>query len=228
MTRLFDDFEQADAAVQRLEVGTGLGLAISRRLAKAMGGDILVGGRRGHGATFTALLRLDPAGFAVLPATLPTHAASIARTHSTDASPHRVLVAEDNAINALLARRVIENEGYEVVVASDGVAAVEAVRSSLQKGARAFDLILMDVFMPKLDGFEATRAILQLYGAAPTRAPPIVALTANAFAEDRARCIAAGMSDYLAKPFDAKQLKTIAYKWISPAAPASDAAFGRR
>ena len=230
MTRLFDEFEQADAAIQRREGGTGLGLAISRRLAKAMGGDILVGGRRGHGATFTALLRLEPAAFAVheaasnaLPSPLlPTDAATIARTPSTYARQHRVLVAEDNAINALLARRVIENEGYEVVVANDGLAAVEAVRMSLQTGARAFDLILMDVFMPKLDGLEATRAIRQLYAAGegqPTSAPPIVALTANAFAEDRARCIAAGMSDYLAKPFDAKQLKNIASKWIGTAAP---------
>ena len=133
------------------------------------------------------------------------------------AGKQRVLVAEDNAINALLTRRVIENEGYEVVVATDGAAAVEAVRTSLQNGALAFDLILMDVFMPKLDGLEATRAIRGLYDRSDARlakAPPIVALTANAFAEDRARCLAAGMSDYLAKPFDAKQLKDIASKWI--------------
>ena len=237
MTRLFDEFEQADAAIQRREGGTGLGLAISRRLAKAMDGDILVGGRRGHGATFTALLRLEPAGSAVddearapPSASPPTdHVTVLARTHFSHAHQQRVLVAEDNAINALLARRVIENEGYEVVVASDGAAAVEAVRMSLQNGARAFDLILMDVFMPKLDGLEATRAIRLLYGdrdTRPTSTPPIVALTANAFAEDRARCIAAGMSDYLAKPFDAKQLKDIASKWISNSGPGSNPAPG--
>ena len=227
MTRLFDEFEQADAAIQRRDGGTGLGLAISRRLAKAMGGDILVGGRRGFGATFTAVLQLDATGLETQTSRSPPQlhtddAPNVAHGAAGGAGKQRVLVAEDNAINALLTRRVIENEGYEVVVATDGAAAVEAVRTSLQNGARAFDLILMDVFMPKLDGLEATRAIRVLYDRSDARlakAPPIVALTANAFAEDRARCLAAGMSDYLAKPFDAKQLKDIASKWIGNSNP---------
>ncbi len=217
MQRLFDEFEQADPAPGCRDGGTGLGLAISKRLARAMGGDITAAGTLGHGATFTATLRLAAA---IAPALDPHKLADGASGSSArDAHPHvagglRVLVAEDNSINALLARRVIEMANGTAIVVGTGRAAVGAVTRSLETGEN-FDLILMDVFMPDIDGLEATKIIRRLYkdsvdGAA---APPIVALTANAFAEDRERCLAAGMSDYLAKPFDTRHLRELLARW---------------
>ena len=129
----------------------------------------------------------------------------------------RVLIAEDNDINALLARRVIEKAGCDPVMVSNGNEAVAAIRSSMQGGQPAFDLVLMDVFMPGLDGLDATRAIRDLYreaGLDPASGPPIIALTANAFAEDRERCLASGMNDYLAKPFDAEHLGALLRRWV--------------
>ena len=139
----------------------------------------------------------------------------------------RVLVAEDNEINALLTRRVIEKSGCEAIVAGNGQAAVAAMQASLQPGAEPYDLVLMDVFMPGLDGLEATRAIRELFAMGHNRSlamPPIVALTANAFAEDREVCLAAGMNDYMAKPFDAGQLRELLDRWVSaPHLTAGDA-----
>ncbi|MGL4396171.1 MAG: ATP-binding protein [Hyphomicrobium sp.] len=227
MTILFAEFEQAEAAISRRTGGTGLGLAISKRLARAMGGDIAVEGRLGKGATFTARLRLAEAGDAAAAISVPLEAPAIAHmkvAHAPDAaSAHAqprtyVLIAEDNDINALLARRVVEKAGGDWRVVGDGQSAIDAVRASLRPGARAFDLVLMDVFLPVLDGLQATRAIRQMFDApdaAGCRPPAIVALTANAFAEDRARCLEAGMDDYLAKPFDAEDLAAVMRRWLA-------------
>jgi two-component system, sensor histidine kinase and response regulator len=121
----------------------------------------------------------------------------------------RVLLVEDNDINALLARRMLERAGCQTTLCANGREAVEAVRGVLAGADQGYDLILMDVHMPVLDGLEATRSIKSLFAATvdPTQAsPPIVALTANAFDEDRRRCLQAGMDDYLAKPFDREDL----------------------
>jgi two-component system, sensor histidine kinase len=219
MQRLFDEFEQADPAPGRRDGGTGLGLAISKRLARAMGGDITAAGTLGHGATFTATLVLA-AAVAPAPALDPHKLADggsgrAARdAHSHVAGGMRVLVAEDNSINALLARRVIEMADGTAVVVGTGRAAVGAVTQSIETGEH-FDLILMDVFMPDIDGLEATKIIRRLYAtsAGGAAAPPIIALTANAFTEDRERCLAAGMSDYLAKPFDTRHLRELLARW---------------
>ena len=127
-----------------------------------------------------------------------------------------VLLVEDNDINALLARRMLEKVNCEVRVCGNGREAVEAVRQRLASSDPPFDLVFMDVHMPVVDGLEATRLIKELYAAQPDtalRAPPIVALTANAFEEDRRRCLDAGMDDYLAKPFDRDDLERMLDKW---------------
>jgi CheY-like chemotaxis protein len=139
-------------------------------------------------------------------------------------SRRRVLLAEDNEINALLAKRVLEKCGCEFVAVGNGAEAVAFVRQALTEGGHGIDLILMDIFMPQLDGLAAARAIKELYAASTggLAAPPIVALTANAFAEDKQRYLEAGMDDYLAKPFDMAGLETVLRRWFG-SLPGGDA-----
>jgi len=127
-----------------------------------------------------------------------------------------VLLAEDNEINALLAKRVLEKCGCAYVAVSNGIEAVAWIEQTLRDEAEPVDLILMDIFMPQLDGVAAARAIKELYAARPEgiAAPPIVALTANAFPEDRQRYLEAGMDDYLAKPFDKAGLELVLRRWF--------------
>jgi two-component system, sensor histidine kinase and response regulator len=124
----------------------------------------------------------------------------------------RILLAEDNAINALLASRMLEKAGYEVVIAVDGRLAVEAVARSLEPGGVPFALILTDIYMPKLDGVGAARDIRALFGA--RQAPPIIALTAHAFAEDRQLYLDQGLDDYMAKPFERDAMRALLDKWV--------------
>jgi CheY-like chemotaxis protein len=131
-----------------------------------------------------------------------------------------VLLVEDNDINALLARRMLEKAGCDVQVRGNGREAVDAIQRRLAGPDPPFDVVFMDVHMPVLDGLEATRIIKGLYAAQPDaglRAPPIVALTANAFEEDRRRCIDAGMDDYPAKPFDREDLQQVLGSGVAPA-----------
>ncbi len=144
-------------------------------------------------------------------------------------SPHRrVLLAEDNEINALLAKRVLEKCGCDYVAVANGEEAVAVVRRALDGESPPIDLVLMDIFMPRLDGLEAARAIRELYAATPgieRHVPPIVALTASAFAEDKKRYFEAGMDDYLAKPFDKASLEAVLKRWFGQATgPDADAA----
>jgi CheY-like chemotaxis protein len=138
----------------------------------------------------------------------------------------RVLLAEDNEINSLLAKRMLEKCGCDYIAVPNGEEAVAAVRRSLDGEAPLVDLVLMDIFMPQLDGVEATRAIRELYAAQMpgTPVPPIVALTANAFAEDKQRYLEAGMDDYLAKPFDKAALEGLLKRWFGQMAGGADAA----
>ena len=130
-----------------------------------------------------------------------------------------VLLAEDNAINALLARTVLERAGFTVTVVTNGLAAVVAVKQTLEFDSAPFDLIFMDIFMPVMDGVEAACQIKQLYpGRDLDRAsPPIVALTANAFAEDRRHYLDMGLDDYIAKPFDRAAMTAVLARWLPPA-----------
>ncbi len=129
----------------------------------------------------------------------------------------RVLLAEDNAINALLAQRMLDKVGCTVTHAKDGASAVQAIKGVIAGDEPMFDLVLMDIHMPRLDGIEATREIKALVDSAARECPPIVALTANAFAEDREAYLAAGMSDHLSKPFDTDALRRMLVRWL-PAA----------
>ena len=129
----------------------------------------------------------------------------------------RILLVEDNDINALLARRVSERAGCTVVHARNGREALAQSERQLQDPGNCFDLVLMDIHMPEMDGFEATSRLKRLYAGAATRVPPIVALTANAFAEDRKRCLEAGLDDFLAKPFDRSELEALLDKWCGVA-----------
>ncbi len=152
----------------------------------------------------------------------PTAPAAARRAH------RRVLLAEDNEINALLAKRVLEKCGCDYVAVTSGVEAVEAMRRAIDGTEPPIDLVLMDIFMPRLDGIEAARAITELCASQSGtggRAPPIVALTASAFAEDKKRYFEAGMDDYLAKPFDKTDLEAILKRWLGQVSgPDADAA----
>jgi CheY-like chemotaxis protein len=142
-------------------------------------------------------------------------ASNTAQTAPGAAGQRRVLLAEDNEINSLLAKRVLEKCGCDYIAVTNGAEAVAAVRRILEGQSPDVDLILMDIFMPQLDGVEAARAIKQLFaGSTRGASPPIVALTANAFAEDRQRYLDAGMDDYLAKPFDKASLETVLVRWF--------------
>jgi len=203
LERLFKPFSQVDSSTTREFGGTGLGLSIARRLAEAMDGRIEVDSRPGEGSTFRVMLRLGAAaagGQAGAPqAGGQAGEAALARA-GADLSTLKVLVAEDNPTNRLLAVAALTRMGVSADTANDGQEAL----ARAQVGD--YDLILMDMQMPVMDGLDATRAIRAL---ALPRPPRIVALTANAFATDRERCLAAGMDDFLAKPLDLATLRAM-------------------
>lgn len=199
---LFTAFQQADNSMTREYGGTGLGLAVTRRLAEMMGGSAGAESELGVGSTFwfTALLRKSVAKqIAALPPVLSSPSA-------VDLSNRRILVAEDEPINQEILLEILAELNLTVEVANDGLEALELAKKS------RYDLILMDMQMPKMDGVLTTAAIRQLAGQAAT---PIIATTANAFAEDRARCLAAGMNDFIAKPIDPAELIAMIRRWLT-------------
>lgn len=187
---LFQPFEQADASIRRRFGGTGLGLAICKRLVEGMKGEIDVDSRPGQGSRFHFTLPL-PAAEAPAQAG-PAEAAGVLPR------PLNLLLVEDLPVNAVVARGILEKAGHRVALAKSGAQAIALARSA------SFDGILMDMQMPDLDGLEATRRIRAL--GAPFGEVPIIALTANAMAQDVAACLAAGMDGHLAKPIDAAAL----------------------
>jgi len=195
LSRLFQRFSQGDESTSRRFGGTGLGLEISRNLASMMGGDIKVASQPGRGSRFTLRVQLSRCE---APAADPAARASL------DTQPLRVLVAEDHPINRKYVRALLVRLGHDVTLRENGQAAVEAATDE------RFDLVLMDMHMPVMDGLAATRAIRAL--PSPRSAVRIVALTADAFPETREKAALAGMDDFLSKPVQPAELQAALFR----------------
>lgn len=209
--RLFSPFEQAETSTSRRFGGSGLGLSISRRLARMMGGDVEVRSTVGRGSDFTIRIMCRRASEFRRPT------ASAPQQRLAVPAGTRVLVAEDNELNRDLAGEVLRSMGVEVITAVNGR---EAVEKAL---ALAPQLVLMDMQMPELDGLSATREIL---GDPRGKTIPIVAMTANAFDEDRRRCMEAGMVDFVTKPLAPDVLGATVAKWTGPAVSSTSVVVG--
>jgi len=210
MVQLFQRFSQADSSTTRRFGGSGLGLVIGKHLVELMGGSIHVDSARGQGSIFWFEVPLEAA-------LDPVHTEAVATSSpGADASPvgprpARVLVVEDNAVNCLVVQAMLERLGMTVTLANDGAQAVAAIQ------ALDVDVVLMDCQMPVMDGYEATRQI-RLSGHRRAQVP-IIALTAHALAEDRERCEAAGMNDYLPKPVTAEALAMVLQRHLGSRDP---------
>ncbi|HRD96884.1 MAG TPA: PAS domain S-box protein [Rubrivivax sp.] len=207
--RLFQPFEQVDGSAARRHGGTGLGLALNKRLIELMRGSIGVDSDPGHGCTFWFVVPLQRGHGPMPEAGLPVPAAGADERLRQLHRGARVLLAEDNEINVEVVQELLHAVGLDVVVAGNGRAAVEAAQQD------GFDLILMDMQMPEMDGLEATRRIRQLHDHAAT---PILALTANAFTDDRQACLGAGMDTMLTKPVDPALLYESLLQWLAQGA----------
>ena len=204
--RLFEAFEQADSSTTREYGGTGLGLAITQYLATLMGGEAGVSSTPDVGSTFWFTARLEMCEQANGNRTLDDTVDAEARLAETCAGMS-VLLVEDEPINQIVAQELLSETGLLIDTADNGLQAVEKAQ------AKSYDLILMDMQMPKMDGVTATRQIRQIPG---RQTVPIIAMTANAFSEDRARCMDAGMNDFLSKPVVPEKFYTTLLAWLHP------------
>jgi CheY-like chemotaxis protein len=206
--RLFNAFEQAETSTSRKFGGTGLGLAFSRKLAELMGGEAGVVSEVGRGSCFwfTVKLKRGVETDLQLEAIDDEKSEQMLREYFSGV---RILIAEDDEFNRLLAAQQLENTGLSLEFAENGQVALKKASSE------QFALILMDMQMPELNGLETTRLIRQLPNYLST---PIIAMTANAFNEDRQACLAAGMNAHLSKPVLAEKLFAVLLKWLTKSA----------
>ncbi|MDO4528236.1 MAG: response regulator, partial [bacterium] len=193
--KIFDSFERERTSTVSKIYGTGLGMSITKNLTDLMGGEIFLQSKLGEGSEFTIVLELaatDEIREAEEPAIATT-----AEAEGTEDKKRRVLVVDDNELNRIIATELLQDMGYETEEACNGQEAVDRIRDA-EEGV--FDLILMDVQMPVMNGYEATKAIREL--SSPLSAVPIIALSANAFEEDKKNAMEAGMDAHMAKPID--------------------------
>jgi PAS domain S-box-containing protein len=215
---LFKPFQQADISITRKFGGTGLGLAITKHLAALMGGEVGVDSTFGQGSTFWFTVRVQRSADAGLsdPAAATERRAvaspaDAGRNRFSILQGTRLLLADDDITNQTVAAGLLSAVGIEVDVVGDGAAAVDKARSG------NYEIILMDVRMPVLDGISATRKIRELDA---LQAVPIIALTANSLQSQKEECLCAGMNDFVGKPFDPPQLFDVVYKWVTGLADA--------
>ena len=221
LTHVFRSFAQADSSTNRKFGGTGLGLTIAKRLAEKLGGDITVKSTPGKGSTFSVSLAIGPLDGVpmmehITEATLPNGQCIGSTEQSQVKLDCRILLAEDGTDNQRLISFLLRKAGAEVTVAENGQIAVEKALNCLpgrgrrhDDQKRPFDVILMDMQMPVMDGYEATR---QLCEAGYT--VPIIALTAHAMKEDRQKCLDAGCIDYMTKPIDRVELLSLVARYV--------------
>ena len=202
LKHVFEPFSQADNSTTRRYGGTGLGLSITRQLVQAMGGEIGVDSVPGRGSTFTVRLPFEMAT-----PSRQLHDAAPAWPSESQLSG-RILIAEDNQINQVLAQQILKRLGLQSEIAHNGREALARLETE------SFDAVLMDCQMPEMDGFEATRAIRENEHKLGRKRMPIIAMTANAMDSDRERCLAEGMDDYVAKPFTAVKLGEALTRWL--------------
>jgi signal transduction histidine kinase/FixJ family two-component response regulator len=193
---VFEPFTQAEDTTAKDYGGTGLGLTLSRQLVTLMGGTLTVKSKKGVGTLFQCTIPLIPAS---PPFQAPTNNAV---AHTDQSSSREILLAEDNRVNQVFARRVLERSGFTVTIAENGAEALHIFKEL--DSSKHFSVILMDLQMPELDGFAATREIRALGGRGITI--PIIALTANVLQEERDRARDAGMNDFVTKPFKSEEL----------------------
>jgi signal transduction histidine kinase/CheY-like chemotaxis protein len=203
LAQVFQPFHQVDSTRSRLRGGTGLGLAISQRIVQAMGGNITLQSQLGRGSVFAFSLDLARA-----PRPAPASDSDFGGLEATNLLGGIVLLVEDNLVNRMIGAEMLKSFGLDVVEAEDGLQAVAAMER------QRVDLVLMDIQMPRLDGYAATRQLRERETRLRLPRVPIIALTANAFDEDAAQSMAAGMDAHLAKPYSRGKLRELLQRWL--------------
>jgi len=201
LTQLFKPFSQVNNTALRKYGGTGLGLSICKKLVEMMNGRIWAESKETEGSVFSFSLPLAVASVHKVQDDKPESKEGYAYR------PLKILLAEDNKMNQLIAKKTFSKIGYIIDIADDGRMAVE------MQGQKKYDLIFMDIQMPEMDGLEAAAFIIRKYGES---SPPIIAMTANVMSEDEVKCKKAGMKDFISKPFTIERLENVIRKWVSP------------